>query len=79
MDIAAMARRLWREFVRGLAMAGMGYYPVLAMPLDESGQDNEPAVQPPAAGHPERIVPYAELTQQEREFWRQLASRIGAA
>jgi hypothetical protein len=68
------ARRLGRDFFQGLTYVGLSFFPGAALLIQ---QGSDPADQPPAGGHPERVVPFAELSEDERRFWNRLADRVG--
>ena len=79
-DRRGMLRRLGRDLWHGLAALGQSFGALL--PPERHGRPIAWAAEAPAAGHPERMTPAAELPPGEREQWqrweRELAERPAA-
>jgi uncharacterized protein DUF6059 len=78
--------KLWRSLFNAFVQANIwasplpiaGYYRFIPVPPrhDQPQDDGPPAVEAPAAPHPERLVLDAELSEQERRYWRRLAKDL---
>ncbi|MEV7231860.1 DUF6059 family protein [Polymorphospora sp. NPDC051019] len=84
--MAGKARWLLRELGHGIALFGAACLPGAALHVytmrfhavrEEVRRREASDVAQPPAGHPERVVPYAVLTDQEREYLNRLAGSLG--